>query len=61
MAEATLKQINRKLYEIDTKLSALLVKEEKPAIEERRAIKQGEKEFKEGKFKSWRAAKAQMK
>ena len=61
MAEATLKQISKKLDEINTKVSALLVKEEKPNLEEKRAIRLGEKEFKERKFKSWATVKAQMK
>ena len=61
MEDSTLKQISKKLDEINTKVSALLVKEEKPTLEEKRAIKAGEKEFKEGKFKSWRTVKAQMK
>ncbi len=61
MAETKLKQIYKKLNEIDTKVSALLVKEEKPTPEEKAAIGRGEKEFSEGKFKSWRQIKASMK
>ncbi|HLC36889.1 MAG TPA: hypothetical protein VJK05_04765 [archaeon] len=61
MSEMELKQIFRKLNEIDSKVSALLVKEIKPSEEEKAAIKRGEKEFKEGKFLSWHELKAKMK
>jgi len=52
MASASLRQIYDKLEEIDMKVSALMVKEEKPSKNELRAIKMGEKEFSAGKFKS---------
>lgn len=55
MAQATLKQIYSKLSEIDQKVSALLVKEEKPTKEELKAIRAGRKQFAEGKFKTWDA------
>ena len=57
MAETTLKQIYSKLNELDKKVSALLVKEEKPAKEELKSIKAGKKQFAQGKFKSWQAVK----
>lgn len=53
MVQATLKQIYSKLNEIDQKVSALLIKEEKPAKDELRAIRAGEKQFAEGKFRAW--------
>ena len=61
MAQAILKQIYKKLWEIDSKVSALLVKEEKATPEEKTLIRRGEKQFREGKFKSWREIKASMK
>ena len=61
MPEATLKQIYSKLNDIDQKVSALLLKEEKPTVEELRAIKIGKKEFSEGKFKAWKQIKSQSK
>jgi len=60
MAEAVLKQIYSKLNEIDVKVSALLIKEEKPTKEELRAIKLGEKEFTEEKFKPWKEVKSKL-
>lgn len=53
MAEAMLKQIYLKLNEIDQKVNSLLVKEEKPTKSELRAIKAGERQFAQGKFRSW--------
>ena len=61
MAQAILKQIYKKLGEIDSKVSALLVKEVKATPEEKTLIRLGEKQFREGKFKSWREIKAPMK
>ena len=57
MTEATLKQIYSKLNELDKKVSALLVKEEKPTKEELKEIKSGKKQFAEGKSKSWQSVK----
>ncbi len=48
---ATLKQIYRKLNEMDMKLSALMVKEERPTRSELHAIRLGKREFLQGKFK----------
>ncbi|MCR4369100.1 MAG: hypothetical protein NUV67_04305 [archaeon] len=53
MTETTLKQIYSKLNEIDQKVNSLLVKEEKPTKGEMKAIKAGEKQFSQGKFRSW--------
>jgi len=61
MAEVVLEQIYSKLNDIDQKVSALLLKEEKPTAEELRSIKSGKKEFSQGKFKSWKQIKSQSK
>lgn len=58
MAQTELQQIYRKLSEIDTKVSALLVREERPSKSELRAVKRGEKEFSEGKFRAWSQVRA---
>lgn len=60
MADATLKQIYSKLNEIDQKVSALLVKEEKPTKEELSSIRVGRRQFAEGKFRSWREIKSML-
>lgn len=52
--ETVLKEIYSKLSDIDQKVSALLVKEEKPSKEELRAIQAGKKELAQGKFRSWK-------
>jgi hypothetical protein len=52
-------RILAKLEDIDQKVSALLVKEEKPSKEELAAIRAGKKEFEQKKFKSWNRIKAQ--
>ena len=61
MHATSLEQISKKLDEIDLKISALLLKEEKPTKEELRAIKAGEKEFRAGKYRSWKEIKALIK
>jgi hypothetical protein len=61
MAEVVLEQIYSKLNDIDQKISALLLKEEKPTVEEARAIGIGKKQFSEGKFNSWKQIKNQGK
>lgn len=61
MQETVLKEIYSKLSDIDQKVSALLVKEEKPSKEELRAIRAGKKEFAQGKFRSWEKIKTQTK
>ncbi len=61
MAQTALKQIYRKLREIDRKVSALLVKEEKATRAETRAIQEGEKDFSAGRFRSWSEVKAKYK
>ena len=53
-----LKQIYRKLDDLDVKVSALLVKEEKATLEEVKAIQLGKKQFREGKFKAWDAVRS---
>ncbi|MBI4044248.1 MAG: hypothetical protein HY392_00900 [Candidatus Diapherotrites archaeon] len=60
MASATLKQIYSRLNDIDQKVSALLVKEERPTKEELSAIRIGRKQFAEGKFKSWQEIKSTL-
>lgn len=54
MTETTLEQIYKKLNDIDLKVTALMVKEEKPTKEELRAIRAGQKQFAEGKFSEWK-------
>ncbi len=61
MAQTELRQIYRKLSEIDSKVSALLLNEEKPTRAETLAIKRGEKEFSEGKFAAWGKVKSKYK
>ncbi len=58
MAQTELKQIYRKLSEIDSKVSALLVREERPSRSELRAIRRGEREFSEGNFRAWSQIRA---
>ena len=53
MPEATLKQIYSKLNEIDQKVNSLLVKEVKPTKGELKSIKAGERQFAQGKSRSW--------
>ncbi len=61
MTNGMLKQIYAKLSELDHKVSALLVKEERPSEEEHKAIRAGLKEFSEGKYDSWETVKAKLK
>ena len=61
MAQVLLKQIYTKLNELDRKVSALLVKEEPATKDELLAIRRGEKEFAQGKFKSLSQLKAKYK
>ncbi len=56
-----LKAIQNQLEAMDTKLNALLVKEEPPTKEELRAMKRGHKEIAEGKLVSWETVKARNK
>ncbi len=55
---AVLKAIQTRLETMDTKLNALLVKEEAPTKEELRAMKRGHKEIAEGKVIPWETVKA---
>ena len=54
---AALKAIQTRLEAMDTKLNALLVKEEAPTKGELRAMKRGHKEIAEGKVVSWASIK----
>ena len=56
-----IKQIQSKLIEMDSKLNALLVKEEKPSAEELDDLRKGHKEIVEGKLVSWKKVKSEMK
>ena len=58
---AMLKQIQKKLDDIDMKVSALLVREEPATSDEINAIRRGEREFAQGKFKSWDEIKSHKK
>jgi len=50
----TLRQIYKKLNEIDLKVSALMIKEEKATKSELKAIRLGQNEFSQGKFRDLR-------
>lgn len=56
-----LKQIQKKLDLLDLKVTALLVREEPATPDESRAIRRSEKEFAQGKYKSWDDIKAHKK
>ncbi len=58
---AMLKQIQKKLDLLDLKVTALLVREEPATPDESRAIRRSEKEFAQGKYKSWDDIKAHKK
>jgi len=60
MTQASLKQIYGKLNELDQKVSALLVKEEKATEEEARAIRAGKRQFARGEYRSWKKIKAEL-
>lgn len=61
LAGVVLQQIYSKLTDIDQKVSAPLLKEEKPTAEELRAIKLGKKQFSEGLFRPWKEVSASLK
>ncbi|MDO8624757.1 MAG: hypothetical protein Q7R47_01640 [Candidatus Diapherotrites archaeon] len=60
MSQTTLKQVYSKLQDIDQKVSALLVKEEKTTKAEQKAIRVGKNEFAQGQFKSWERVKKDL-
>ena len=58
MSQTTLTQIYSKLAEIDQKVSALLVKEEKPTKNDLKAIRVAKREVAEGRYKDLGEIKA---
>lgn len=60
-SRVTNKELKLQLDEINQKLNALLVREEPATKAEQKALREGKKEFAQGKFVTWESLRTRIK